>query len=213
MECRIILADDHSIFREGMKSLLSKNSGLKIVGEVNNGMELLELLKTVECDLAIVDVAMPEMDGLTALKELKSKYPAIKVLIVSMLNDCAHFGHAKSLGASGYLAKDDTGEELIRAIERILRGKMYVSPSVTTLLAERQVHNIENEKSPSIEILTKREKQVLGLIARGLTNKNIAADLMISIHTVENHRAHLLEKLATKNTASLVKYAIEKGLL
>jgi len=212
-ECRIILADDHGIFREGLKSLLLKDSGLKVVGEVKNGIELLAMLKSIECDLAVVDIAMPEMDGLTALKEIKRKYPKLKVLILSMLNDYAHFGQAKALGASGYLAKDDAGDEFIRAIEKIQKGKMYVSPSVSTLLVERQVQLMENGKSPSIEILTKREKQVLGLIAKGSTNKNIAAKLNISIHTVENHRAHLSEKLGIKNAATLVKYAIEKGLI
>lgn len=212
-ECRIVLADDHSIFREGLKSLLRKAAWVKIVGEAKNGKELLAVLKSVDCDLAVVDISMPEMDGLTALKELRLRYPGVKVLMLSMLNDYAHFAQAKALGASGYLAKDDAGDELIPAIEKILKGKMYVSPSVTTLLAERQVHIMEDGKTPSLEILTKREKQVLGLIAKGSTNKKIAVELQISIHTVENHRAHLSEKLGFQNAASLVRYAIEKGLV
>ena len=213
MECTIILAEDHDIFREGVKSLLRKDPGLKVVAEVRNGKELLAKLKSLPCDLAIVDVAMPEMDGLTALKEIRCRYPKLKVLILSMLNDHAHFWQAKTLGASGYLAKDDAGDELLRAIDKILQGKTYVSPSVTTLLVENQGHLMENGKPSSIEVLTRREKQVLILIAKGTTNKAIAAELEISIHTVENHRAHLSEKLGLKNTASLVKYAIEKGLI
>ncbi|MBF0408082.1 MAG: response regulator transcription factor [Candidatus Riflebacteria bacterium] len=213
MDCKIVLADDHRIFREGLKSLLQTDPGLNVVGEAQSGIELLKLLKSVECDLAVVDIAMPEMDGLTALKEIKCRYPQIKVLILSMLNDYSHFLQAKTLGASGYLAKEDAGDDFIRAIDKIQKGKMYVSPSVMTLLAERQVHIMESEGTPSLEILTKREKQILGLITKGLSNKNIAAELTISIHTVENHRAHLLEKLNIKNTASLVKYAIGKGLI
>lgn len=211
--CRIILADDHGIFREGVKSLLGKVPELKIVGEVRNGKELLTALKTVECDLVVLDIAMPEMDGLTALKEINRLYPKLKVLMLSMLNDHAHFAQAQTYGASGYLAKEDAGDELLRAIEKLMKGKSYVSPSVVTLLAERQVHQMESGKSQSIEILTRREKQVLGFIARGTTNKNIAAELKISIHTVENHRAHLSEKLGMKNVASLVKFAIEKGIV
>ncbi len=213
MECKIILTDDHDIFREGMKSLLKKDSGLKVVGEAKNGIELLTILKSVECDLVVVDIAMPGMDGLTALREINKKYPKLKVLVLSMLNDYSHFVQAKSLGASGFLAKDDAGDELVPAIGKIMNGKWYVSPSVTTLLAERQIHGVESGKTPSIEILTKREKQVLGLIALGKTNKIIAEELSISIHTAENHRAHLSEKLGIKNAASLVKYAIEKGLI
>jgi DNA-binding NarL/FixJ family response regulator len=211
--CRIILADDHSIFREGLKSLLQKDPQLHVVGEARNGKELLTLLKTTPCELAIVDIAMPEMDGLTALKEIHRLYPKVWVLILSMLNDFAHFGQAKTLGASGYLAKDDAGDELLRAVARIQEGKSYASPSVTTLLAERQIHAFDSGKSPSLEVLTRREKQILGLIAGGNTNKIIAVDLQISIHTVENHRAHLSEKLGLKNTAALVKFAMEKGLI
>jgi len=212
-ESRIILADDHGIFREGMKSLLGKDPGLKVVAEANNGKELLTILKSVKCDLVVLDIAMPEMDGLTALKEIKRQFPSIKVLILSMLKDFAHFTQAKAFGASGYLAKDDAGDELVRAIKKSLQGKMYVSPSVITLLAKRQIHLMENVNFPSLEILTKRERQVLGLIAKGMTNKIIAVELKISIHTVENHRAHLSEKLGNKNAASLAKYAIEKGLI
>ncbi|MFZ2961426.1 MAG: response regulator transcription factor [Candidatus Ozemobacteraceae bacterium] len=212
-ECRIVLADDHSILREGLKGLLSRCSGWKVVGEATNGRELLSMLPSTPCDVVVLDIAMPEVDGLTALREITQKFPRLKVLMLSMYNDFAHFERAKALGAAGYLAKEDAGDELVRAIEKILSGKMYVSPSVTSLLAERQIHLMEGGKSSSIEILTKREKQVLGLIAKGITNKNIAVELQISIHTVENHRAHLSEKLGVKNVASLVKFAIEKGLI
>jgi len=210
---RIVLADDHSILREGLKGILNQHVGCKVVGEAKNGKELLGMLKSTACDLAIIDIAMPLMDGLTALTEITRSFPAVKVLILSMLNDFDHFSRAKALGAAGYLAKEDAGDDLIRAVEKIQAGKFYISPSVISLLAERQVHLMENSNSPSIEILTKREKQVLELIAQGKTNKIIAVDLKISIHTVENHRAHLSEKLGAKNTASLVKFAIDKGLI
>jgi two-component system, NarL family, response regulator NreC len=212
-ECRIVLADDHTILRVGLKSILVKHPDWKVVGEAKNGNELLGLLKTLSCDLVILDIAMPEMDGLTALREISRQFPHIKVLILSMLNDFTHFERAKSLGAAGYMSKEDAGDELPRAIERILGGKLYVSPSVNVVLAERQVHLMENKSTPSIEVLTKRERQILCLIANGMTNKKIAADLQISIHTVENHRSHLSEKLGAKNVAALVQFAIEKGLI
>ena len=210
--CRIIIADDHSIVREGLKGLIENEPGLKIVGEAGNGIELIARLKSIKCDLIIIDIAMPEMDGLAAIKEIRRKYPRLKILVLSMFVDYEHFEHARVLGASGYLAKDEAGDELLSAIKMILSGKRYVSPSVTTLLAERQLRSIEDSEYPSIEILTKRERQILKLIASGMANKNTASELKISIHTVENHRAHLSEKLGLKNTASLVRYAIAKGL-
>lgn len=212
-ECRIVLADDHSILRDGLKSILGKYPGYKVVGEAKNGKDLLAILSTISCDLVVLDIAMPGMDGLTALKEIKTRFPDIKVLMLSMLNDYTHFEKSKALGASGFMSKEDAGEELPRAIEKIMNGKLYIAPSVNTLLAERQIKLMENDNSPSIEVLTRREKEILCLIARGLTNKKIALDLQISIHTVENHRANLSEKLGARNVAALVQFAIEKGLI
>jgi DNA-binding NarL/FixJ family response regulator len=209
---RIIIADDHNVVREGLKALIKKDPLLRVVGEAGNGNELLAQLKSTPCDLVVIDIAMPEMDGLSALKGIKRNYPNLKVLMFSMLKDYEHYKNARLHGASGYLAKDDTGDELITAINSVLKGNNYVSSSVTTLLAERQMRSLEYGEYPSLEILTKREKQVLELIAKGKANKNIAAKLKISIHTVENHRAHLSEKLGLNNTASLVKYALAKGL-
>ncbi|MFH0838037.1 MAG: response regulator transcription factor, partial [Patescibacteria group bacterium] len=136
---RIVLADDHRIFREGLKHLLSEGPELKVVGEAKTGKELLAILKTTECDLVISDIIMPVMDGLTALKEIRHTYPRIRVLMISMLSDFAHFEQAKALGASGYLSKDDASDDLLSAIEKVRAGKMYVSPSITTLLGERQI--------------------------------------------------------------------------
>jgi len=212
-ECKIVLADDHSILLEGLKCIIEKYPEWKVVGEARNGVDLLATLKKVSCDLVVLDIAMPEMDGLTALKEITRHFPHIKVLILSMLNDFTHFEKAKTLGAAGFMSKEDVGDELCRAIQKILSGKMYIAPSVKDLLAERQLLSMESGNTQSVEILTKREKQILGMIASGMTNKKIALDLQISIHTVENHRANLSEKLGSKNVASLVQFAIQKGLI
>ncbi|PKL51107.1 MAG: DNA-binding response regulator [Candidatus Riflebacteria bacterium HGW-Riflebacteria-2] len=212
-ECKIILADDHSLLREGLKAVIEKYPEWKVVGEASNGVDLLAMLKKISCDLVVLDIAMPDMDGLAALKEISKHFPHIKVLMLSMLNDFSHFEKARSLGAAGYMSKEDAGEELCRAIQKILSGKMYIAPSVNNLLAERQLHNMDSVNLQSIEVLTKREKQILAMIARGMTNKEVALDLEISIHTVENHRANLSEKLGSKNVASLVQFAIQKGLI
>ena len=212
-ECRIVLADDHCILRDGLKSILGKYPEWQVVGEAKSGIDLLEMLKKTVCDLVVLDIAMPGMDGLTALKEIGLHFPHVKVLMLSMLNDYTHFEKAKAMGASGFMSKEDAGDELPRAIEKIMSGKMYVAPSVNSLLAERHLHIMESDHSPSVEILTRREKQILGMIARGMTNRKIALDLQISIHTVENHRANLSEKLGSKNVATLVQFAIEKGMI
>lgn len=209
----IVLAEDHRIVREGLKQLLKIVSGLKVVGEANNGRELLAILETTACDLVISDISMPELDGLTALKEIRQRYPGLRVLMLSMLNDYVHFEKAKTLGASGFLAKEDSADELLHAIEKIRAGKMYVSPRVITLLGERQVRQIDQTASPSIEVLTKREREILVRIAQGKTSQSMADELTISIHTVEVHRSHLLQKLGLKNAASLTRYAAEKGLI
>ncbi len=212
-ECKIILADDHSILREGLRCIIEKHPEWKVVGEVRNGIDLLAMLKKVSCDLVVLDIAMPEMDGLTALKEISIGFPQIKVLVLSMLNDYTHFEKAKGLGAAGFMSKEDAGDDLSRAIQKILDGQMYIAPSVNNLLVERQLNNMDNINAASVEILTRRERQILAMIARGMTNKTIALDLKISIHTVENHRANLSEKLGSKNVASLVQFAIQKGLI
>ncbi len=212
-ECRIILVDDHSILRDGLKHILAKFPAWKVVGEAKCGRDMLLLLKTVACDLIILDIVMPVMDGLTALQEVKNNFPGVKVLMLSMLNDYIHFEKARAIGAEGFMSKEDAADELPRAIEKILEGGVYIAPAVTTLLIDRQLLLMEGGQMPSIEILTRREKQILGLIARGETNRRIAKNLKISIHTVENHRANLSEKLGSKNVTSLVRFAIGKGLI
>lgn len=210
---RIILADDHEILRDGLKSLLDRESAFKVVGQAKDGEELLFKLKTIKCDLVILDLSMPKLSGMAALKEIKEKFPKVKILVLTMQKDHEHFKHAVASGALGYLLKDDAFEQLAMAIKMIMKGKRFISPSVSTLLTERYIRSIDDSETPSFEILTPRERQILELIARGLANKNIATKLKISIRTVEAHRAHLTDKLGIKRTAALVSYAISKGLV
>ena len=209
---KIILADDHPFVRVGLKELINKDPGLTVVAEAKDGQALLEILVHKKCDLVVMDISMPEMDGVTAVKELHEKFRGIKVLILSMLKDYPHFKEVMAHGASGYMVKDDAPEQLVSAIKSILKGKKYVSPSVTTMLADRELRSLD-EAIPSLEILTKREKQILTMIAKAMPNKNMASELKISIRTVEHHRTNLTDKLGFKDTASLVKYAISKGLI
>lgn len=209
---KIILADDHSFVRVGLKELINKDPNLMVIAEAANGQELLDILAERKCDAVVMDISMPEMDGLTALREIHKTYPALKILILSMLKDYPHFHGVMEHGASGYMVKDDAPEQLVAAIKTVLRGKKYASPSVSTMLVDRQLRTLGQGEIPSLEILTKREKEILAMIAQGKLNKQIAAKLKISIRTVEHHRANLTDKLGFKDTASLVKYALAKGL-
>ncbi len=208
---KIILADDHTFVRVGLKERINKEPDLIVVAEARNGQELLDILANKKCDLVVMDISMPEMDGVAAIKEIHGKYPQLRTLILSMLKDYPHFKEVMAHGASGYMVKDDAADLLVSAIKTILRGKKFVSPSVTTMLADRELRSLD-KAVPSLEILTKREKQILTMIAQGMSNKNIASKLKISIRTVEHHRANLTDKLGFKDAASLVKYAMAKGL-
>jgi len=210
---KIILADDHSIVRSGVKTLIEKEPKMHVVGEAANGHELMKVLKSTKCQMVILDLTMPQMDGMVAIKKIRTQYPDIKILILTMQKDYEHFKHAISNGACGYVVKDDASDELIEAIKSVHKGKQYVSPSVSKVLTDHLIRSLDDSETPSLEILTKRERQVLTLIVNGMANKNIANQLKISIRTVEHHRFNLSEKLGVKTTAGLVKFALSKGLV
>ncbi len=209
---RIVLTDDHEMFRAGLKSLINKESVLRVVGEAKDGEELLLTLKSLKCDLIVLDISMPNMDGISAMKTLRKRFPEIKILVLTMQKDPAHFKHTMLNGASGYVLKEDAYEQLVMAIKMVIKGKRFISPSIESMLAERYIRSLDDEQTPSLEILTPRERQILQCIAAGLANKNIATKLKISIRTAETHRSNLTGKLGIKTTAGLVKYAISKGL-
>jgi two-component system response regulator NreC len=208
---KIIIADDHTFVRVGLKQLINRESDLTVMAEAGNGQELLAVLAQKACDLVVMDISMPEMDGVTAVKKIHAQYPQLKILILSMLKDYPHFHEVMVNGASGYMVKDDAPDQLVTAIKTLLKGKKFISQSVTTMLAQREMRSLD-EAVPSLEILTAREKQILAMIAQSVPNKNIATKLKISIRTVEHHRANLTSKLGFKDVTSLVKYALAKGL-
>jgi DNA-binding NarL/FixJ family response regulator len=212
-KAKIIIVDDHPLVRVGLKEVINKDPDLSVVAEAGDGGQLMDILSSRKCDLIVTDIAMPNIDGLVALKQVHSKYPKIKVLVLSMMKDYQHFQQAIGYGASGYLVKDDVADQLVLAIKCILKGSKFVSPSVSKVLVDRQLRAIENGEVPSLEILTRREKQILSMIAQGLANKNIASKLKISNRTVEHHRFNLTEKLGFKTPAALVNYARTKGLV
>ena len=211
---KIILADDHEMLRAGLKGLLEKEPDFKVVAQARDGEDLLEKLPSAKADCLVIDLSMPNMDGLATLKEIRKRFPKIKSLVLTMQKDTEHFKHAMAAGACGYILKDSAIDHLVMAIKMIMKGKQFISPAISNLIAEQYVRSMDQEGDiPSLEILTSREKEILRRIAEGKANKNIAASLKISIRTVETHRSHLIQKLGLKTPASLVKYAITKGLI
>jgi len=210
----ILLADDHTMFRRGVRRIIQSISGTEVVGEASDGFELLELVKKTSPQLVIVDISMPNLRGLEATRELKIINPAVKVLILTMHKDKEYLYHAFSTGADGYLLKEDADSELISAIETMRKGGTYISPLLSAQLAdlviEKSRPGAEHRASPR-DVLSIREQEILKLIAEGKSSKEIAGLLFISSRTVQHHRANIMRKLKIKKTADLVKYAIQKG--
>jgi two-component system response regulator NreC len=210
---RIILADDHEILRAGLKGLLDREPDFKVVAQAQDGEQLLDKLTSVKADCVVMDLSMPNLDGLATLKEIRKDFPKIKCLVLTMQKDQEHFKRAMANGAAGYILKDNAFDLLVMGIKMVMKGKTFISPAISELITEQYVRSIKEGDIPSLEILTLREKEILRLVAQGNANKNIATQLKISIRTVETHRNRLIHKLGFKTTAALVKYALAKGLI
>ena len=207
---RIILADDHAILRAGLRNLISEASDFTAVAEATDGVALLAKLKTTACDLVILDLSMPNLGGLAALEQIKKNYPGIKVLILSMHKERDYVRNAMVKGADGYVFKDVVFEKLLSSIRDIFAGQKAFSSEAMTIFLDEYVHIQEGQST--LDNLTKREREVLRALVRGLTNKEIADQLEISSRTVEGHRTHLMEKLNVRNMAELMKTALSLGL-
>jgi DNA-binding NarL/FixJ family response regulator len=203
----IILADDHAMLREGIKKIIERIEGVVISGEVNDGLELLELLKKSNPNLVILDISMPNLRGLEAIREIKKTYPKVKILVLTMHKKKEFLRQALQDGADGFLLKEDAGSELIRAVQTVRNDGKYLSPLLSSVLTSLA---LEEEKT---EVLTMREREVLKLLTEGKGAKEIAAALYISPHTVRRHRSNIMEKLNIKNLADLVKYAISQNYI
>ena len=209
---RIVLADDHVIFRRGIKGLISQNPDLKVVGEAGDGIELLNLLQRgLETDMVILDISMPNLRGIEATHEIKIIMPEVKILVLTMHKSKEYLYHCISAGAQGYMLKEDSEVELFSAIDAIRKGDIFVSKLLTKELTEDLSHLHYGDGQLPTDPLTPREREVLKLVAEGKSNKEISELLFISIRTVENHRANIMNKLRIKKTADLIRYAIQKG--
>jgi DNA-binding NarL/FixJ family response regulator len=206
---RIVLADDHVIFRQGIKQLIDTKTDLKVVGEASDGLELINLLQRgLKADMVILDISMPNLRGIEATHEIKAIYPNIRVLLLTMHKSKEYLYHSISAGAQGYLLKE---VELFSAIDAIRKGDIFVSKLLTKELTEDLSHLHYGDGQLPTDPLTPREREVLKLVAEGKSNKEVSELLFISIRTVENHRANIMNKLRIKKTADLIRYAIQKG--
>ncbi len=210
---KVLLADDHKIVRDGIKLMLQSQAGINVVDEAGNGLEVLNKLEANIVDLVIMDINMPEMDGIKATKEIREKYPDTKVLALSMSNDELHIRQMIQAGASGYIMKSAGRSELKSAITSIMEGKHYFSDEATQSIMMDLVKGKNKSKTPEIVHITDRELEILELIVKEHTNQEIAKKLFISSRTVDAHRRNLLQKTGARNTAGLVKYAFQHNLI
>jgi len=211
---RIVIAEDYTILREGLRSLLSSHPEFDIVGEAEDGQEAIRSVEKLKPDLALMDLSMPRMNGMDAIKEIKKRSPETKVLVLTVHKTEEYIHAALQAGADGYILKDSTHAELGMAIKSVLDGKRYVSPGISERLIEGYLEGRKKTKPPSTwDTLTQREREILKLIAEGYKNKEVADYLCISVKTVEKHRANLMKKLDLHNIQALTALALEKGLI
>lgn len=212
---RIVLADDHVLVRQGLRRILAERADLEVVGESSDGLELLNLLNHVTTHMVILDIFMPNLRGIEAIHEIKAAHPDVNVLILTMNKDKEYLYLALSAGAKGYLLKEDADKELFSAIEKVRQGKTYISPFFSEEVFDDLVQIGRGDAKTIFETdpLTPREREVLKLVAEGKSSKEIANLLFISVSTVNNHRASIMEKLNLNKATDLVKYAIRKGYI
>jgi two-component system, NarL family, response regulator LiaR len=206
---RVIIVDDHVIFRKGLLAILNEIDFVKVVGEASNGNELLELLKKQSADVILMDIKMPLMDGIESTKKVTAKYPEIKVIALTMFDEISYFNKMIEAGAAGFLLKKTTSEELEKAITLVLEDESYFSEEFMNSV---NIHLKPRQKDSSV-VLTEREQEVLDLICKGFSNIEIAKFLGVSSRTVDGFRAKLFEKTGAKNAPNLVMFAIKNGLV
>jgi two-component system, NarL family, response regulator NreC len=205
----ILLADDHGVVRQGFRRILEAQPDMEVVGEAGNGREAVEQASKLQPDLVVMDVAMPELNGIEATRRLKENSPRTKVLALSMHKDAVYVREILRAGAQGYLLKDSSDADLVAAIRAVAKGEGWVSPGV----ANAVLTDYRQHVTDPIDLLSSREREVLQLIAEGKTNKEIASLLNLSVYTVDAHRGRIMEKLNLHSTGELVRFAVRKGLI
>ncbi len=212
MSQKIVLADDHKIVRDGLRGLLEKEIDLNVVAEADDGRKAVELVREHHPDLVIMDVGMPNLNGIEATRQIVADAPNTKVIALSMHSRAQFVGRMLDAGARGYLLKDCAYEELVAAVRAVLAHRVYLSKGITGVVVDDYVRRRSVEKPSTLATLTPREREILQLMAEGRSTKEIAHELHVSVKTVETHRLHIMEKLDIHSIAGLTKYAISEGL-
>ena len=211
---RVVIAEDHKILREGLKSLLSESDAIQIVAEAQDGIEAIHCVEKCKPDLLLLDLSMPRMGGISVIKDIKSRFPETKILALTIHESEDYILEAFRAGANGYCLKDSSHKELVNAIDSVLSGKTYLSPGVSERVLEGYLEDRRTLKTQSSwDMITQREKEVLKLVGEGYKNKEIADYLCVSVKTVEKHRTSLMKKLDLHSTSRITAYAIEHGLV
>jgi two-component system, NarL family, response regulator NreC len=206
---RILLADDHAVVRQGFKMILQAQPDMEIVGEAGNGREAIELSEKFKPDVVVMDVAMPELNGIEATRRVTASAPHVRVIALSMHKDSVYVREVLRAGARGYLLKDSGSDDLVSAVRAVARGEGYLSPAVSHAVLDDYRRHVTNP----IDLLTSREREVLQMLAEGKTNKEIAGVLNLSVYTVDAHRGRIMEKLNLHSINELVRFAVRNGLI
>ena len=214
MNYRVLVADDHGVVRQGLRSLLEKSAEVSVVGEASDGREAVRMAGELHPDIVIMDIAMPLLNGIDSTSLIVNRSPDTKVIILSMHSDESYILRALTAGAKGYLLKDSAEEDILPAVKAVAAGRPYFSPAISATLLEEYLRAMKNRNlADSYELLTNREKEILQLLAEGKSNKDVAGILNLSPYTVETHRTNLMQKLNLHNTAEIVLYAVRKNII
>jgi two-component system response regulator NreC len=213
-EIRIVLADDHTLVRQGLRLMLERENGLKVVAEASNGREALDAVDATLPHVIIMDLAMPTLNGIEAARQIHLKHPATSIVVLSMHSDESYVLRALKAGVRAYLLKDSADSDLINAIKAVTEGKAFFSPAISRVLVEDYVRQLQQKGvEDSYDLLTSREREILQLIGEGKSNKDVAQMLNLSPYTVETHRSNVMEKLNLHSVPELILYAVRKGVV
>ncbi len=210
---RILVADDHTLVRQGLRKILEEQPGWEVVAETGDGREAVRLALELKPDVVLMDIAMPQLNGVEAVQQIQRRAPEIRVLVLSMYDDEGYVTRAVRAGASGYLLKDSADTDLIHAVTAVAQGKSFFSPAAARIIVDDYARPAGKGLTDRFESLSEREREVFQLVAEGNSNKEVAELLHISPATVETHRAHLMEKLDLHSTAELVLCAVRRGVV
>jgi two-component system response regulator NreC len=210
---KVVVVDDHTILRQGIKALLDNQEGIEVVGEAKDGREALKIIEETLPDVILMDIAMPGLNGLEATRRIKKKFPKTKVLVLTMYTNEEYIFQILNAGANGYLVKETAFQDLISAIKAVYRDEAFMSPSISKKVISSYMQRAQEDEKETCDILTTREREILQLIAEGNSSKKIAEALFISPKTVETHRTHIMDKLNIHNRTDLIKYAIRQGIV